>query len=122
LKWFHWIAISLLVIGTIVDQSTTQGGFIFGHETNPLVINLIELTSQINVFEYGAFVFNQTPFLMWTLFNSFVLVSIILPYLYLHKRRYFGIAFFSFSLTLGSYRLYAGVNNISLMVKDAWVS
>ena len=118
MKWFHWLAISLLLIGTAVDQVTTIAGFNFANEINSYVVHLIKLGAVINVFQFGELARNIAPFGIWTFIDAVILVSIIIPYLYLHERRYFAIVFFSFCSTLGLYRLYAGAVNLSLMVKD----
>jgi len=102
LKWFHWVAISLLLIGTAVDQASTLAGINLAVELNAFVSSLISVG-------------------VWTIFDGIILVSIILPYFYLHQRRYFSTVFFVFASTLGSYRLFTGAMNVSLMVKEYWV-
>ena len=102
MRKIHWFSIALLLFGTAVDQASTLAGINLAVELNLFVRSLISAG-------------------LWTIFDAIILVAIILPYLYLHQRRYFSTVFFVFASTLGSYRLIAGAMNVSLMVKEYWV-
>jgi len=102
LRKIHWFAIALLLFGTAVDQASTLAGINLAVELNAFVRSLISVG-------------------LWTIFDAILLASIILPYLYLHKRKYFSTGFFVFASTLGSYRLLAGGMNVSLMVREYWI-